>query len=298
MMSMLPRIAGAFLCVAALAPAARGESGASTARDVRVMSFNVRYGSAQDGPDRWENRRDFLAATIKKFDPDLLGTQETLSFQRDFLQAQLAGMTTWGAGREDGLEKGEMCSLFYRTDRFDRKDGGHFWLSEKPDQPGSRSWDAAITRMVSWVKLTDRRAPEAPVILFLNTHLDHKGGVARRESAKLLRDRIADMGKGCRVILTGDFNTAEQSDPYKALFGERDGVESPVFDAFRLANQQPGNEEGTFNGFKPDATTGPRIDWIGISLDWMPVKVFIERSARDGRTPSDHFPVCAILAPP
>jgi endonuclease/exonuclease/phosphatase family metal-dependent hydrolase len=154
----------AALCVAADAPA-----------PVRVMSFNVRYGTARDGDNHWDKRKDFLAGRVTAFDPDLLGTQETLAFQRDFLAARLKGHTSYGVGRDDGKEDGEQAALFYRTARFEKVGGGHFWLSETPNKVGSKGWDAALPRLATWVKLKDRTAADAPPVLFLNTHFDHKG---------------------------------------------------------------------------------------------------------------------------
>jgi endonuclease/exonuclease/phosphatase family metal-dependent hydrolase len=266
-------------------------------RAVRVMTFNVRYGTADDGINHWDRRKEFLVETIRAFDPDLLGTQEPLAFQRDYLAAALPGHAAWGAGREDGLEKGEMTLLFYRRDRFEKLAGGFFWLSDTPEQPGSRSWDSALPRMVAWVRLRDLAAPDLPPILFLNTHFDHKGVEARRQSARLLRKRIEELGEGCRVVLTGDFNEGEGSAPYRDLFGALDGAASPVLDAFREAHPRRTGEEGTFSGFRADATQGGRIDWIGASRDWMILDAAIDRAQREGRTPSDHFPVRARLAP-
>lgn len=264
---------------------------AETSAVVRVMTFNVRYGTAKDGDNHWDRRKDFLVDTIAAFDPDLLGTQETLGFQRDYILARLTNLTAWGVGRDDGGTKGEMTALFYRTNHFAKLDGGHFWLSEKPDVPGSISWDSSLTRMASWVKLRDLRDPDGPTVLFVNTHFDHKGSEARLQAAKLIRARIAELGKGCRAILTGDFNTGEGSEPYRALFGEG----GPVSDAFRIANQERKPDEGSFNGFDPSATRGDRIDWIGVSTNWAVQSVKIDRATRNGRTPSDHFPVTAIL---
>src|SRR3712207_6150887 len=62
---------------------APGKAGAPTPGALRVMSFNVRYGDADDGNDAWKFRRDLVARTIRRFDPDLLGVQEALNLQCD-----------------------------------------------------------------------------------------------------------------------------------------------------------------------------------------------------------------------
>jgi len=265
--------------------------------DVRVMSFNIRYGTAKDGDNHWDNRKEFLAETIKAFNPDLLGTQETLGFQRDYLAENLAGYGVLGVGRDDGREAGEMTALYFKKDRFEKLDGGHFWLSETPDVPGSKSWDTSLTRMVSWVKLRDLRQPKAKPLMFFNTHFDHRGEQARVESARLIRRKVMEAGKTCRVIVTGDFNAGEGSGPYQALFGANEGKASPVRDAYRVAHTERAANEGTFSGFKPESVSGPRIDWIGVSQEWQVVKSEIDRTVRDGRTPSDHFPMTAVLRP-
>lgn len=270
-------------------------AGAEEAPPVKVMSFNIRYGTAPDGENHWNKRKEFLAETIKAFNPDLLGTQETLANQRDYLAERMPEYGVFAAGRDDGKEKGEMAALYWRKERFEKLDGGHFWLSENPDKPGSKGWDAALPRVATWVKLRDRKAPTAPPVFFLNTHFDHRGRMARLEAAKLFRDRIAELGKGCSVIVTGDFNSGEGSEPYQALFGERDGKQSLVVDTYRVAHPKREENEGTFSAFKADVTAGNRIDWIGCSRDWTIRSAAIDHTARDGRTPSDHFAVTAEI---
>jgi endonuclease/exonuclease/phosphatase family metal-dependent hydrolase len=259
------------------------------------MSFNIRYGTAKDGPNHWDRRREFLVETVKTFGPDLLGTQETLGFQRDFLAEQFSNeYEVFGVGRDDGKEKGEMMALYFRRERFEKLDGGHFWLSENPETVGSRSWDSSLPRMATWVKLRDRRQPAARPILFLNTHFDHMGKTARLESARLIRRRLAEQQEAS-LVLTGDFNAGDGSDPYRALFEPAAETLSPVVDAFRKTHPERGVEEGTFSGFKAESTRGGRIDWIGVSRDWTIRESAIDRTAREGRTPSDHFPMTAIL---
>ncbi|HEX2491956.1 MAG TPA: endonuclease/exonuclease/phosphatase family protein [Blastocatellia bacterium] len=265
--------------------------------DVRVMSYNIRYGTAQDGENHWDKRKEFLIETIQAFDPDLLGTQETLGFQRDYLAEKLVGYEVLGVGRDDGGATGEMTALYFNRGRFEKLDGGHFWLSEIPDKPGSKSWDTALTRMATWVKLRDRRQPKAKPIVFFNTHFDHRGQQARLESARLLRRRVTGFATQCRVIVTGDFNAGEDSPPYLALFGAEGNLVSPLRDAYRLLHSTRSADEGTFSNFKAGAANGQRIDWIGLSAEWQAVAAAIDRTERGGRTPSDHFAVTAILRP-
>lgn len=266
---------------------------------IRVMSFNIRYGTANDGANRWELRRELLLSTIQKFNPDLLGTQETLAAQKNYLDEKLTHYESVGVGRDDGKDKGEMTSLWFRRDRFDLLDSGHFWLSEQPTEPGSISWDSSLTRMATWVKLRQRNSANVKPILFLNTHFDHRGNEARRQSAILVRRMASQLGEGCDIVITGDFNAAEDSPPYRELFAARNSpepVKLALFrDSFRVAYPELVSGEGTFNGFNPRQTTGPRIDWIGISSDWKVVEAGIDRSEAEGRVPSDHFPVTAVL---
>lgn len=268
--------------------------GAAPSKPIRVMSFNIRLGSANDGENHWNHRKEFLAETIRNFDPDLLGTQETELAQKNYLAEQLPDFTVFGAGRVDGKEAGEMSALFYRTKRFKKLDGGHFWLSETPTVPGSKSWDSSLPRMVTWVKLEDQEAAGKPTIWFFNTHFDHRGKEARLESAKMLHKRVSELPEGALVISTGDFNAGEGSDPYKALFTPE--AERPLLiDAYRKKFPERKSDEGTYNNFRPDQKSGARIDWIAVSPQWQVESFEVNHVSRDGRVPSDHFPLEAVL---
>lgn len=271
-------------------PASADESGS-----LRVMSFNIRYGNAADGDNRWSNRKEAVVKTIEAFSPDLLGTQETLRFQRDYLAEQLPQYESVGVGRVDGKFEGEMMALFFRKDRFEKLEEGHFWLSESPEKVGSVSWDSSLPRMATWVRLQDKKQPDAPKLLFINTHFDHVGVVARNESAKLIRSKASELARGASIIVTGDFNAGEASEPYEFLFGKIDGEQSPLVDSLRSVRPDRGQEEGTFSGFVATNRKGARIDWIGVSRDLKVTSAEIDRTEKDGRTPSDHFPVTAIV---
>jgi endonuclease/exonuclease/phosphatase family metal-dependent hydrolase len=285
------------LCILALSTARlRGDE--KDPPPIRVMSFNIRYGTAADGENHWDRRKELLADTITAFDPDLLGTQETLAFQRDYLAERLKGYTPFAAGRDDGKERGEMAAVFFRAARFEKLDGGHFWLSEKPDVAGSKSWDAALTRIATWLKLRDRRPGDGKgerVLWYFNTHFDHLGKRARGESARLLHDRIARLKDHPPVIVTGDFNDAEGSEAYTSLFAADDTGKPLLIDTFRAAHPKQGSDEATFNFFRPGFRLGPRLDWIGCTRHWRVESAAIDHTARDGRLPSDHYPVTAVL---
>lgn len=270
--------------------------GNASADDLRVMSFNIRYGTASDGENHWDQRKEFLVETIQKFDPDLLGTQETLGFQRDYLAEKLAGYEAIGVGRDHGDERGEMTAVLFRKERFEKLAVGHFWLSETPEVPGSKSWDTSLTRMVTWVKLKDRQATPPSELYFFNTHFDHRGEVARQESARLIRRQIAAVSGATPTVLTGDFNAGEGSPPYQSLFAEDGAVK--LLDTFRVHFPQKQTEEGTFSGFQASETRGARIDWIACTRHWKVVEAGIDRTAKEGQTPSDHFPVTAVLTLP
>ena len=264
---------------------------------LRVMSFNVRFGTAPDGPNRWELRHDLLARTIRRFDPDLLGVQEAMDFQcADLRKALGDGYAFHGAGREDGKERGEFTPVFVRRERFERLAAGHFWLSETPDVAGSVGWDAELPRMASWVKLRDLTAGEgAPTpLLFLNTHWDHFGKRARNESAKLIRRRAAEINPGGPVVIVGDFNSREDDEDYATLVRHADDTGPRYLDAYREIHPDRQTDEATFHGFK-GGKEGSRIDWIIHTPDLRATEAHIDRSSEDGRYPSDHYPITALL---
>lgn len=259
---------------------------------LRVMTYNIRNSGAKDGDNHWSHRKDLYLQTVRDFDPDLLGTQEVLADQYDTLVAALPDHTAIGVARDDGKRAGEWAAIFFRKSRFDLADSGNFWLSETPDEVGSRSWDSACTRICTWARLRDKVSGKE--ILYVNTHWDHEGKTARLESAKLIRKRLPDLAKGSPVILTGDFNCIEDDEPYKMLTSSNGASGIPLVDSYRLAHPTRSPEEASFNGFKP-RTTGSRIDWILHTSNFKATAAEIVRP-KNGRLPSDHYPVTAVLA--
>ncbi len=287
-----PNLITALAVISLLVSANRGiAQETAPGKSLRAMSFNIRLGVADDGANHWNKRKEIVAKTIVNFDADIIGTQETWDFQAEFLDETLTDYTYVGRSRQND-NKGEQCGILFRSLRFDKLIEGHFWLSETPDEPGSKSWDSSLPRMATWLKLWDRENKRSFYVI--NTHFDHRGKTARSEGAKLIRKFIGTLPDASSVIVTGDFNASEGSAPYQSLFAEMAGSKSPVVDTFRVAVPEKGEEEGTFSAFKGNKN-GARIDWIACTRDFEIESAQIDRSEFEGRFPSDHYPVTAVL---
>ena len=261
---------------------------------LRVMSFNIRYDTANDGRNSWQHRRALVVDAICQFDPHLLATQEGLDHQIAYLQANLPDYHCFGVGREDGAMRGEYAAILYRAERFEQLEGGHFWLSESPDVPGSKSWESSQTRIVTWCRLVERSSPTAS-FTFFNTHFDQRSEAARLASAKLLSHKIRKLSNDGPVILCGDFNSTEAEQPYKSLVSGPTNA-TGLIDAYRAAHPERLPDELTRHDFC-SSRTGSRIDWILHSRHFTTLAATIDRNAFEDRLPSDHYAVTATLLP-
>lgn len=249
----------------------------------RVMSWNIRYNNPRDGVNAWPRRKDWVAELIRSRQVDIAGLQEVLREQLADLQTSLPGMTFYGVGRDNGKSRGEHAPILFRSDRFQLLDQGTFWLSRTPQRVASRDWDAAITRIASWVELKDRKSQQCFYVI--NTHFDHVGKTARLESARLLAQQRQTKFANHPVVLTGDFNTTPGTAPYKAL------VSSESFrDSKSLSNQPPRGPNSTWNGFRK-IVPNSRIDFIFVTAGIAVQQHVTIDEQRDGRYPSDHLPV-------
>jgi endonuclease/exonuclease/phosphatase family metal-dependent hydrolase len=269
-----------FLCLvlwAAAWPAA--------AEPLRVMSFNVRYPSPNDGPNVWEARRDLLVAVIRSRAPDLIGTQELFHEQGQYIVAKLPEYAWFGRSRR-GNQEDEHMGVFYRKERLALVESGDFWLSETPETPGSMSWNVSLPRMVTWERFEDRRSGER--FHFFNTHFPHRpqDAEARLRCTEVILSRLKQLPKDAPVIITGDFNAPAGGEVYRLLVAE-------LTDAWAAAAERAG-PEGTFHGFRGQPT-GPRIDWILFRGPWRAVRAETVTDHQEERYPSDHFPVLAVL---
>ena len=246
----------------------------------KVMTYNFRYATESDGINAWSKRKDRVYALLRKYDPDIIGIQEALASQLDDIIQALPEYAYVGVGREDGKKAGEFSALLYKKEKFQAIDHNTFWLSEQPDQPGSKSWDAALTRVATWASL--REIKSGKTLFVLNTHFDHIGKEARFESANLIKEKLPALAKGLPVIVTGDFNHQRNDPPYQVMIRK---------DKFQLIDPAPKDVPGTFCTFAVDSQPCVGIDYIYHSPHWKSGNYAVIRDNDGSNYPSDHLPV-------
>jgi endonuclease/exonuclease/phosphatase family metal-dependent hydrolase len=255
---------------------------------LRVMTFNVRYNEPRDGVNAWPNRKQKVADVIRFHKGDLVGVQEAQIGQLEDLEKLLPDFAWCGVGRTDGKQDGEFSAVLYRKQRFKLLECKTFWLSETPETPGSKGWDAAYPRIVTSAKFRDERSKKT--FFHFNTHFDHVGVKARFESAKMIIGRIRNASSGTQSILTGDLNVKEDTEAYKTLVSADSGLK----DARYTSENGHFGGNSTFNAFK-EMQPGNKIDYIFVTPG---IRVFehgILSDNWDGFWASDHLPVLAEI---
>lgn len=255
---------------------------AKKADEMKVMSFNVRVGSANDGENSWENRKEAIPAMLADKAPAVFGVQEALSFQLDYITETSPQYKWVGVGRDDGSNEGEHMSIFYDTNILEIEDWGTYWLSETPDVP-SKGWDAACRRTATWALLKNTRTGKH--FYFVNTHLDHVGVEARKNGLAMIVERIGAMNpENYPMVLTGDFNVH----PDDVCLVDLD----KIMKSARIYAEDS-DDMYSFNGW---GTSEQIIDYIYYSgfekcIDF---KV-VDESYAEKPFISDHYPVIATL---
>lgn len=254
---------------------------------IKVMTTNIRYANPNDGINIWENRKDWLCNLINFSEVDILGGQEVIQEQLHDMIERLPEYSYIGIGRNGGTE-GEFCPIFYKTDRYKLLDSDTFWLSENPKKENSKGWDAALPRIVTWVKLEDKTTSK--VFYFFNTHFDHKGVQARLESAKLLTKKAKEIVGSTPFFVSGDFNFTPKVEAYKVLTVQNQS-NFILKDCFNTAEKVYGPKYTT-NGFNIEPNQqNDRIDYIFYQGDISILKHHTVDGQRGPNFISDHFPI-------
>lgn len=257
---------------------------AAQAQELKVISFNIRYNSWNniDGENGWPNRKAAVVKMILEERPAAIGLQEALIDQLQYLDSNLSGYRRIGVGRDDGREAGEFMAIYYDTNRLsaDMELCTTLWLSETPWK-ASKGWDAACYRTVTYAFLTDKKSSHS--FRYFNTHLDHRGAVARAESAKYIAQLVKET-EGFPVIVGGDMNST---------------IEDTIFRAFYTVGLQPARElttvtshQDTYNAYGKDKSS--LIDHFFVS--GLKIESFRTLDGDYG-VPyiSDHYPIEIVI---
>lgn len=263
-----------------------------TAQQLNVMSFNIRYNTARDSMDAWPYRKDHVASQILFHDAHIIGVQEALHEQMTDLQQRLTRYRYEGVGRDDGKQKGEYSAIFYDTTRLQALQSNTFWLSETPGTAGSKGWDAQITRIVTWIKFRDRKTKK--VFFAFNTHFDHIGKIARKESARLLLQKVQEIAGSTPAVVTGDFNAMPSDEPIQVILDSSNPLR--LTDSKSISKTPHYGPVGTFNAFGKGDRDDQPIDFIFLKGKWSVLKHATLSQAWKGHYASDHFAVLATLS--
>ncbi|MBI3125322.1 MAG: endonuclease/exonuclease/phosphatase family protein [Ignavibacteriales bacterium] len=257
----------------------------NSSHDIKVMTFNIRLGIVDDGENSWKHRSENLFQTIEKFNPELLGLQEAFLFQIDEILKHFPDLALVGVGRDDGKQGGEYSCILYNKTRFKVDTTETFWFSDTPNIPGSKHWGNNITRICTWAKFTDSKTKNK--FYYYNVHLDHESQPSREKSTELLLAKMNKQKEKLPIILTGDFNCGDDNPAILTI------LKGGLVDSYRALHKKTANE-GTFHAFK-GGTDGEKIDFIFTSNHLKTKKAEIIRDSHNGKFPSDHFPVIAVL---
>lgn len=255
-----------------------------------VLTYNIRLATPDDAPNIWSHRKENVFSLIGQASPDVFGLQEALKEQVYDFDKAFPAYSRVGVGRDNGKAEGEFSPVYYNSRKYTLLTSGTFWLSQTPAVAGSRGWDAACNRVVSWVQLKEGTSGK-PFFVFC-THFDHMGEVARRNSAKLLIHAVDSLAGKNSAIVVGDFNASPETEPYQLITEKSNS--NHLTDALKLSSKVKGPEY-TYTGFKVGGIPGQRIDYIFLK-NISKVNTYTVNDTNNGEFyPSDHLPVSAEL---
>lgn len=250
---------------------------------MRIMSFNIRC--ANVGNDTWEDRIDIVTQSIIDGNPDSVGVQEATPEWMETLNKTLGEKYSYvGVGRDDGDNEGEYSAIFYLKDKYNVVDSGTFWLSETPDEV-SFGWDAACRRVCTWVVLEDKATGQK--YAHLNSHFDHVGIEARKNSVELIINKAKEF-EDIPVVFTADMNVRQDGDNYNQF------VESGVLKDTKFIAPDT-MDYCTYHDTKPTQHDGDIIDYVMINDKFDAAVYKVVTEGIDGRYVSDHYPIYADL---
>lgn len=255
------------------------------AQPIHIMSYNIRSSTKneQDGENGWQFRKEAAVKMLLAERPDVVGMQEEMPDQEEYFREHLKSLYEGvSISRDPEKQADEACAIFYNKKKYDLVRTNTFWLSETPDVP-SRGWDGKYKRIVTYVYVQDKKTGQ--LYLVFNTHLDHKGVIAREKSLQLIADSaIAIGGDTVPMFVMGDLNVTPDAPEL-----------APMWNAMKLAQREAPVTDTlyTFHGYKPKG--GKMIDYI-YYRNASPLDFRILRDGYGVPYLSDHYPIAATFS--
>ena len=270
-------------------------------QELKIMTFNIRYGTAEDGENSWENRKSILIETLKKYQPNILGTQESLDFQIEEIHSAFPDWKVFGMGRYHGIElperphesmSGESCRIFYDSTKLILVKEGTFWHSNTPEVAGSMTWGNTLPRITTWGMFQIKKNKRKFVVI--NTHY-HWDEPYVTNASNLIMHKWREIAGDLPVILMGDFNLPPTSETHQLFCkkSENNNYRKGFLDPWIELGKSE-QDSGTYNDFIGDKS-GDRIDWILVTPQFEMRDIQVIYDNIDKKFPSDHFPVLTIL---
>lgn len=261
--------------------------GLSYGQHIDVMTYNIKYDNVNDTINNWNDRKATMVDLVTYYAPHIVGMQEVLHNQLSYLNDTLKNYRYIGVGRDDGKEKGEYSPIFYDNEHLKLLQSNTFWLSPTPDVI-SVGWDAALERICTYGLFEEVKTKKR--FWVFNTHFDHVGKKARKESVRLILQKIKETNtQQLPVVLMGDLNLGPETEPIQFLKDE-------MIDGKEATKKEFYGPTGTFNGFDPDRTVNRRIDYIFVKNFEVEAYMHIDDRLENNKHISDHLPVLSTLS--
>ncbi|CAM4001793.1 MULTISPECIES: carbohydrate-binding protein [Flavobacterium] len=243
---------------------------------LKMMSFNIQQPYGTD----WDYRKANAAYIINTTQADVIGTQEAVNYQRDYLQQQ-TGYAWFGTGR-DGGNNGEGSWIFYKGDKYtlDTPNSGNFWMSDTPNVPSR--FGGSYNRICTYVHLIEKATGKGFYVF--NVHFPTPDLPNERlKSMKLLTQRMANRAiQSDPVFATGDFNSNEDD---AVTLWMKNGPDNPIKCRDTYRDVHPTGNVNTGFRTKFDYIYCPNDAKYTSQYSWV-----INTSVA-----SDHFPIVAEI---
>lgn len=249
--------------------------------NLTLITCNIRFDNPGDQDNAWSHRREFLSDTLLRHNPFIISTQEGRFDQLQDFQGLLEDFEMIDHHRS-WIKVRMYPTIFIKKNTFEILKSDDLWLSETPEIAGSSSFESMFPRLMTYVLLQVKNSEDK--ILVVNCHLDHIKQETRIKQMQVLGEQIKKIKGPEKLVIMGDFNDSPES----AVRGELLKHFPDLVDSWKEFNTL---EETSHHGFVGSMDDGKRIDWLMTDKDLELVSSCTDKTNRNGKYPTDHFPI-------